>query len=344
MNYYSPYNNNQNNTQPRSPQGEASAEAVFAQKYRARRAGNAIGGGLIIFSLLPWLLSFALDFMPLLMGFDAKSFYTFFATAPGIWIYQAVVSFFIFTLPFVLASVFYGQRPLSALRMGAPKKGMALPLILAGLGASGVANMAAGMFESVVNYTDNTVEEMIGALPTGFWGVVLTVVAVCVVPALAEEFAFRGIVLGLLRNVSEPFAVVVSALLFGLMHGNLSQIPSSFLLGLILGYAVVATNSIWPACAIHFLSNGISVVVTYLSKYLTNEALMALNIMMYAIMLGLGIIGFILFVKKNRDAFRLSHEQGLSGKGKAAAFFLSPCIIIFLIITIIETVLTEFTI
>ncbi len=344
MNYYSPYNNNQNNTQPRSPLGEASAEAVFAQKYRARRAGNAIGGGLIIFSVLPWILSLALEFMPLLMGFDANSFYAFFGTAPGIWIYQAVVSFLIFTLPFILSSVFYGQRPLSALRMGAPEKGKTLPLILAGLGACGVANLAAGMFESVVNYADNTVEDMIGALPTGVWGVVLIVITVCVVPALAEEFAFRGIVLGLLRNVSEPFAVVVSALLFGLMHGNLSQIPSAFLMGILMGYAVVATNSIWPACVIHFLSNGISVATTYLSKYLANESLIAFNIVMYGIMLGLGIIGFILFVKKDRDAFRLSYEQGLSGKGKAAAFFLSPCMIIFLIITIAQVVLTEFTI
>ena len=41
---------------------------------------------------------------------------------------------------------------------------------------------------------------------------------------LGEEFVFRGVVYGRLKKVSNvPVAVVVSALLFGLFHGNLVQ-------------------------------------------------------------------------------------------------------------------------
>ena len=73
-----------------------------------------------------------------------------------------------------------------------------------------------------------------------------------IVPAVFEEFAFRGVVLNKLRKFGDSYAIIMSAVLFGLMHGNLSQIPFAFILGLVIGFIAVKTNSIIPGILIHF--------------------------------------------------------------------------------------------
>lgn len=85
--------------------------------------------------------------------------------------------------------------------------------------------------------------------------VILSLIRTIVLPAFFEEFVFRGIVLGQLRRYGDGIAVVISAILFGIFHGNLRQIPFAFLVGLVLGYIVVRTNNIWITIAIHFFNN-----------------------------------------------------------------------------------------
>ena len=71
---------------------------------------------------------------------------------------------------------------------------------------------------------------------------------------IAEELIFRGFVLRSLRPYGKLFAVFVSALLFGLFHGNLLQTPYAFLMGLVLGY-VTAEYSIGWAVGLHMFNN-----------------------------------------------------------------------------------------
>ena len=84
-----------------------------------------------------------------------------------------------------------------------------------------------------------------------------------VVPAICEEFAFRGYILsGLQRGHSTRSAVVISALLFGLMHVLLSLFQQFFnaaLLGLVLGYLAVRSRSLLPGILFHLLHNGLAV-------------------------------------------------------------------------------------
>ena len=77
---------------------------------------------------------------------------------------------------------------------------------------------------------------------------------------------FRGYKLGAFREHGDGLAVVLSAVLFGLFHGNVLQVPFAFILGLALGFLVVLTDSIWPAVLLHFVNNLLSVVLGYLGK------------------------------------------------------------------------------
>lgn len=71
---------------------------------------------------------------------------------------------------------------------------------------------------------------------------------------LSEELIFRGYILQSLRPYGKKFAVVLSAFLFGIFHGNLLQTPYAFLMGLVLGYVTVEYHIGW-AVALHVFNN-----------------------------------------------------------------------------------------
>ena len=80
---------------------------------------------------------------------------------------------------------------------------------------------------------------------------------------LAEELVFRGAVLrALLRWKSNPWVgIVISALLFALIHANPVQMPHAFLVGLLLGWMYYRTDSIVPGVVFHWVNNTVAYVL-----------------------------------------------------------------------------------
>ena len=86
----------------------------------------------------------------------------------------------------------------------------------------------------------------------------MTLLVVMLAP-LAEELLFRGVIFAAITHPHRPMhAVWVSAALFGLLHGALSVMVATFLLGLIMGLLRLRTGSIWPAWALHVGNNGLA--------------------------------------------------------------------------------------
>ena len=86
----------------------------------------------------------------------------------------------------------------------------------------------------------------------------------CVVPAVFEETLFRATILNGLREKGKTYAILMSALIFMLMHGGPDQTIHQFILGVILGYVFVYTGSIWATVLIHFLNNFYAVTAIYI--------------------------------------------------------------------------------
>ena len=78
-----------------------------------------------------------------------------------------------------------------------------------------------------------------------------------------EELLFRGWILRTLRPYGKRFAILGSAVLFGLFHGNLLQTPYALLVGLLLGYVAVEYSILW-AIALHTFNN--LVLADFLSR------------------------------------------------------------------------------
>lgn len=71
---------------------------------------------------------------------------------------------------------------------------------------------------------------------------------------IVEEIIFRGLVLRGLERYGKRFAILISALLFGLFHGNIVQSPYAFLVGLVLGYVAMEYSIFW-AMVLHMINN-----------------------------------------------------------------------------------------
>ena len=92
----------------------------------------------------------------------------------------------------------------------------------------------------------------------GGWSILMLVVLAPVM----EEVLFRGILLESVRSKhSAGRAIVVSALMFGVIHLIPQQVVNAFVIGLILGYIYVRTESLWPVIVIHALNNAMAYVI-----------------------------------------------------------------------------------
>ncbi len=91
------------------------------------------------------------------------------------------------------------------------------------------------------------------------------VLLVAVLPGFCEEFMHRGIVLQGTKHAGFSRAIIVSSVLFGLIHFNINQVSYAVVLGLIMGFVSVVGKNIWPAIIIHFTNNFISVYLDYAS-------------------------------------------------------------------------------
>ena len=95
--------------------------------------------------------------------------------------------------------------------------------------------------------------------PTVF---ILMGVVACIGAPLAEEVVFRGYIYTAVKRMAGlPVAVILSGLLFGVVHMNLMALLPLTLLGIILALSYEYTGSLWAPIAIHFFFNAASVVM-----------------------------------------------------------------------------------
>ena len=104
-----------------------------------------------------------------------------------------------------------------------------------------------------------------------------------------------------LRPFGDSFAIVMSAIVFAFMHGNLVQAPFALIAGCALGYIAIKTGSLWTSIVVHALNNSISLIISYLGQSMEKEALTILSAVIIYGLIIIGVPCFIAFaVKANR--------------------------------------------
>ena len=172
--------------------------------------------------------------------------------------------------------------------------------------------------------------------------IIMYIISLSIIPPLVEEFAYRGIVLGSLRQYGDGFAILVSSVLFGLMHANFLQTPCTFIAGLILGFLTVRLNSILPAMIIHFLNNFSFVILTIIEKNFGSYYQTLVQNLFFLKLILIGILCLIYILNKDKNFFSIQRSTSvLNLKQKFKVFSSGAAMIIALVIFAIETLITS---
>ena len=86
---------------------------------------------------------------------------------------------------------------------------------------------------------------------------------VAVVPAILEEFVYRGVFFRTYAKQAVIPGAFFSGLLFGVMHGNWNQFVYAFFMGVFFSLTVYATGSLLASMLMHLTVNGLSIVLVY---------------------------------------------------------------------------------
>ncbi len=157
----------------------------------------------------------------------------------------------------------YRRNPFASKRVSGGVLGVG---VVGGMAIAIFANVATSWLMDWLTMLGVPEPEMPDMLQPTLVSLALNILSTAVLPALIEEMIFRGYILNTLRLHGDGLAVVLSAVLFALFHGNVLQIPFAFILGLVMGYLTVQTDSIWPAVLLHFSNNLMSVLLNFFGK------------------------------------------------------------------------------
>ncbi len=94
--------------------------------------------------------------------------------------------------------------------------------------------------------------------------IIFNLISMAFFPAISEEFFFRGAIQKLLlRIIKNPhIAILIGAIIFSAVHGQIYGFLPRLILGLILGYLFYWSGSIWPGIFFHCINNGIQIILS----------------------------------------------------------------------------------
>jgi membrane protease YdiL (CAAX protease family) len=293
--------------------------------------------GIILLILLG--ISFLLSFLLLTPTFS-KLYETNLTFTSAFGIFYSVIS--VGGAFFIGSKILKSQKLLRGTPYNLPKdKIKTLLLVLIGFGGCLLANYITVFLrafgEGFGIYSDYSALED----PSSTLDIIMIFIGTSLIPPLVEEFALRGVLLQSLRKYGNLFAIVTSAFVFGVFHGNAVQMPFAFLCGLVIGYAVVATESLWTGVIIHGLMNGMSAIssalIYYFDEYVSNTFFYIGS----AVGITAGIIGIIIYLTKYKNDDTLKDNGSCSDMTlgeKFIKFNTSPVMIAAIILYVIQAV------
>lgn len=117
-------------------------------------------------------------------------------------------------------------------------------------------------FQSIIytmGYNDTFLPPILGIDPF-----VSDILLIAVLPGICEEILHRGMLLGGLKKITNPrLALILSSIFFGLMHLDVIKFFYATILGFLIGYIVLVSDSIFTGIIMHFMNNFLSVYFAY---------------------------------------------------------------------------------
>lgn len=213
----------------------------------------------------------------------------------------------------------------------------ALFVAAAGMIVCLIGDYISGWIVSLAGYAGIDFSSPDFPVPSDAAGRLMFVLAVAVVPPLCEEIAVRGTIMQPLRRYGDVYAIVISSVFFGILHGNLVQAPFAFIAGLAFGYAVCATGSLWTGILIHFLNNMYSCILAFAAEDLSAQAYNRFYIGSIFALCFAGGVSAVIYAYKCKKLPLNKHSGMLTAGEKGTAFFVNIPMIIAIVFMIFIT-------
>ena len=214
-------------------------------------------------------------------------------------------------------------------------------LVGMGLAVCILANFVANFFAGVLSQFGVGWPDATGDVESTGSSLLIHLFATAIIPGILEEMVFRGYILQALRPYGDGFAVAVSALLFGLLHGNVLQSPFALIVGLVCGYVVVQTGNIWTSITLHTLNNAMAVVLTFFTGRMSQAAATRLDMIVSLLVAVLGVACY-LALKASESPLLDRPSAGwtsLSAREKWGGLLSSPAFVVALVLLVLMTLL-----
>ena len=126
---------------------------------------------------------------------------------------------------------------------------------------------------------------------------VLFFIQIAVLPAIFEELYIRGAVFSFSKKYGKTFAIFASAILFSVIHLNITQSVFAFLMGILLSLLVVKSKSLIPSMLLHFINSGYEGALTIFEN--NAIAIFIINSII-VILIAVGVVVLLVNVFKNK--------------------------------------------
>ena len=157
-----------------------------------------------------------------------------------------------------------------------------------------------------------------------------TFISVVILAPIFEELIFRGMILNTLTKYNKMFAIIVTSLLFGLLHLNITQAIPAFFMSLVLCYMYVQTDSILVTILAHAGNNFLALMSAYSN-----------HILVTVLVLALVIYGLITIILKSKEVNAFIKEEK-TNENWYARFFKQIPNLLYLIFTILWIIISLF--
>lgn len=159
--------------------------------------------------------------------------------------------------------------------------------------------MLLNAFASVLSSSGSQTAEDINAYP--IW---TALIVFAIVPAIVEEYVFRGVILEEYLVLGNKTAILMSSVFFALLHLSLGSVFYGFFFGLVFALVRISTNNLLMTIAMHITFNGVNVFLSYANLEMVPNWIIVMAMIS-------GIIGFLIqfFWLLSRNPIRIEERR-----------------------------------
>ncbi len=233
----------------------------------AKKATSRTMLSVAIYLIASYALTFIIDLvigLVMIYGLDSRETYQALVNSIYYQLLLGTLPMYIGGIPIlflIVKNVPKKQLPLEKPRMSFPRLLMMIPIAeVAMLFGSYIGSFINAIYSAMLGIENyDPVSDMIMQAPLPLLFVMTVVLA-----PLAEELIFRKLLLDRLSVYGSKFAILVSAVAFGLFHGNLDQFFYAALVGIVLGYVAIKSGNWLYSVIVHAVMNLLGGVVPLL--------------------------------------------------------------------------------